>query len=175
MEHYSYKRTDIHCYIQMKLFATLSIIQASSVNVSQERHMWDSIHGLRIGVSFQAALGEDALKKQARQKEEDRRQAAENAVVDPNLVPLGTRAPPKQPETPVLEPIPEIEWWDSAILGNPETYDGDETLTGYLNEAKITIYVEHPVPLDPPAEDAPPPPMPLPLTQKERKKLRTQR
>ncbi len=40
---------------------------------------------------------------------------------------------------------------------------------------QITIYVEHPVPIEPPAEEAPPPPQPLKLTKKELKKLRTQR
>ena len=40
---------------------------------------------------------------------------------------------------------------------------------------KITIYVEHPRPIEPPAEPAPPPPQPLKLTKKEQKKLRTQR
>jgi U4/U6 small nuclear ribonucleoprotein PRP3 len=44
-----------------------------------------------------------------------------------------------------------------------------------LNMDKITIYVEHPEPYDPPAEPAPPPPQPLKLTKKEQKKLRTQR
>lgn len=39
---------------------------------------------------------------------------------------------------------------------------------------RITIYVEHPEPLEPPTEPAPPPPQPLKLT-KEQKKLRTQR
>jgi U4/U6 small nuclear ribonucleoprotein PRP3 len=40
---------------------------------------------------------------------------------------------------------------------------------------RITIYVEHPEPYEPPAEPAPPPPQPLKLTKKEQKKLRTQR
>lgn len=40
---------------------------------------------------------------------------------------------------------------------------------------KITMYVEHPQPIEPPAEPAPPPPQPLKLTKKEQKKLRTQR
>nr|GMC61673.1 protein RDM16-like isoform X2 [Ipomoea batatas] len=39
----------------------------------------------------------------------------------------------------------------------------------------ITIYVQHPRPIEPPAEPAPPPPQPLKLTKKEQKKLRTQR
>jgi len=44
-----------------------------------------------------------------------------------------------------------------------------------LKMEKITIYVEHPRPIEPPAEPAPPPPQPLKLTKKEQKKLRTQR
>jgi len=40
---------------------------------------------------------------------------------------------------------------------------------------KFTFYVEHPRPIEPPAEPAPPPPQPLKLTKKEQKKLRTQR
>lgn len=44
-----------------------------------------------------------------------------------------------------------------------------------LRMDKITIYVEHPRPIEPPAEPAPPPPQPLKLTKKEQKKLRTQR
>lgn len=45
----------------------------------------------------------------------------------------------------------------------------------YLNEEKITIYIEHPVPIDPPVAQAPAPPMPLMLTAKEKKKIRKQR
>jgi U4/U6 small nuclear ribonucleoprotein PRP3 len=44
-----------------------------------------------------------------------------------------------------------------------------------IRTGKITLYVEHPVPLDPPAEAPPPAPRPLMLTPKELKKLRTQR
>lgn len=55
-----------------------------------------------------------------------------------------------------------------------------EVKDGILTELKlkmerITIYVEHPRPIEPPAEPAPPPPQPLKLTKKEQKKLRTQR
>lgn len=52
--------------------------------------------------------------------------------------------------------------------------DGDLT-DDMLKMEKITIYVEHPRPIEPPAEPAPPPPQPLKLTKKEQKKLRTQR
>lgn len=46
---------------------------------------------------------------------------------------------------------------------------------GTVKEDKVTMLVEHPVPIEPPAEPAPPPPQPLKLTKKEQKKLRTQR
>ena len=45
----------------------------------------------------------------------------------------------------------------------------------WINEQRITIYVEHPVPIPPPVEEAPAAPMPLVLTARERKKMRTQR
>jgi len=45
----------------------------------------------------------------------------------------------------------------------------------YINEDKITIYVEHPVPLDPPVTEAPAPPQPHLHTAKEKKKIRKQR
>lgn len=55
-----------------------------------------------------------------------------------------------------------------------------DMIDGHINEEKIkmdkiTIYIEHPRPIEPPAEPAPPPPQPLKLTKKEQKKLRTQR
>lgn len=56
----------------------------------------------------------------------------------------------------------------------------DDITDGDINEdkikmEKINIYVEHPRPIEPPLEAAPPPPQPLKLTKKEQKKLRTQR
>jgi type IV secretory pathway VirB10-like protein len=62
---------------------------------------------------------------------------------------------------------------DSKILISA-TYEDNISLEK-LNMDRITIYVEHPEPLEPPAEPAPPPPQPLKLTKKEQKKLRTQR
>ncbi|KAL2323876.1 hypothetical protein Fmac_022934 [Flemingia macrophylla] len=44
-----------------------------------------------------------------------------------------------------------------------------------LKMEKITFYVEHPLPIEPPAKPAPPPPQPPKLTKQEQKKLRTQR
>ena len=73
-----------------------------------------------------------------------------------------------------LDPIPDVEWWDEHLLLNG-TYDDISGGRFDLKPEKISLYVEHPVPLDPPMEPADPPPQPLKLTKKEQKKLRTQR
>ncbi len=62
-----------------------------------------------------------------------------------------------------------MEWWDARLLLDAKAYAGaDGTIAGNVNEAKITIYVEHPVPIEPPAEGPPPAPMPLMLTARVR-------
>ena len=98
--------------------------------------------------------------------------------------PAETEANPQVGETPFVFPATAIqadfngtggevaaEWWDAALLVDGASYGGD-----VLRE-KITLYVEHPVPLAPPAgAEAPAPaPQPLKLTKAEQKKLRTQR
>ena len=111
---------------------------------------------------LQAAFG-DKAQRAIRDKRENERKAATQEKGDPNLIPLGVRKPAevKPPE----EPIPEVEWWDVGLLQNKLYEIVEEEVIG-LREDKITIYVEHPVPLEPPVEEAQPPPMPLPLTQK---------
>ncbi|OMO69486.1 hypothetical protein CCACVL1_19468 [Corchorus capsularis] len=97
------------------------------------------------------------------------------ADINPNLIEVSERIITKEKPK---EPIPEIEWWDLPILVTG-TY-GDIADDGVVTEdnlkmEKITFYVEHPRPIEPPAEPAPPPPQPLKLTKREQKKLRTQR
>ncbi|KAG8049444.1 hypothetical protein GUJ93_ZPchr0009g1697 [Zizania palustris] len=125
--------------------------------------------------------------------------AKANAEVDmnPNLIEVAPGRPPKQKQK---EEIPDIEPWFAAIhfyefisflefvvkkqlLMYIISRDAKILLVATyvdfsmdkLNMDKITIYVEHPEPYEPPAEPAPPPPQPLKLTKKEQKKLRTQR
>lgn len=69
---------------------------------------------------------------------------------------------------------PDVEWWDAPLLRNG-TYEDVAPEACDLVDEKISVYVEHPVPIEPPAEAPPPPPQPLKLTKKEMKKLRTQR
>ncbi|KAF2753804.1 PRP3-domain-containing protein [Pseudovirgaria hyperparasitica] len=77
----------------------------------------------------------------------------------------------------VIEEPPEIEWWDESFVNGTDytnldapgklKLDGDDSL--------ITIYVLHPVPIQPPQEKNAPPPKPLYLTKKEMAKNRRTR
>lgn len=64
---------------------------------------------------------------------------------------------------------------DNAEEGIQDPGAREKLCAANIKEAKITLYVEHPVPMEPPAEAPAPPPQPLRLTKAERKKLRTQK
>lgn len=137
---------------------------------------------------LQAKFGETEARKIAAREGRERRAAADRekleADADPNLIPLGARAGIKggmagecaarAAAVAVLDPVPDVEWWDAHILANG-TYDDIAEGRWEVKPEKINIYVEHPVPLEPPMEAPEPPPQPLKLTKKEQKKLRTQR
>ncbi|CAL8464003.1 g3538 [Coccomyxa elongata] len=125
---------------------------------------------------LKAQFGDEAVKAKPPKAFEDKKSAG--PIGDVNMIPLGQRPLKEEKKEPELDPIPDVEWWDQRLLRNPQTYgvgESGEDIAANLNTDKITILVEHPVPIDPPAEEAPPPPMPLMLTAKERKKLKTQR
>lgn len=111
----------------------------------------------------------EAQAKELKVKQAQLAKAKAEVDMNPNLIEVAPGRPPKQKQK---EEIPEIEPWDAKILLST-TYD--DFSMEKVNMEKITIYVEHPEPLEPPAEPAPPPPQPLKLTKKEQKKLRTQR
>ncbi|CAG7899196.1 unnamed protein product [Brassica rapa] len=94
--------------------------------------------------------------------------------INPNLIVVSERAPRKEKPKEV---IPDVEWWDASVLTSGIYGDiADGTITDNdLKIEKLTHYIEHPRPIEPPAEAAPPPPQPLKLTKREQKKLRTQR
>ena len=79
------------------------------------------------------------------------------ATADPNLIPLGARAGIKggmagaasSRAAFVLDEIPEAEWWDVHILKNG-TYDDISDGKWEIKPEKINLYVEHPVPMQPP-------------------------
>lgn len=118
---------------------------------------------------LRAQYGE-AKAKEMKAKQAALSKAKAEADINPNLIEVSERVPVK--EEKVKDPIPEIEWWDKVFLPSRNYKDIDE---GIVKEEKVTLFVEHPVPIEPPAEPAPPPPQPLKLTKKEQKKLRTQR
>uniref|UniRef100_M4D354 Uncharacterized protein n=1 Tax=Brassica campestris TaxID=3711 RepID=M4D354_BRACM len=94
--------------------------------------------------------------------------------INPNLIVVSERAPRKEKPKEV---IPDVEWWDASVLTSGIYGDiADGVITDNdLKIEKLTHYIEHPRPIEPPAEAAPPPPQPLKLTKREQKKLRTQR
>ncbi|KAL5205281.1 hypothetical protein ABZP36_033490 [Zizania latifolia] len=111
----------------------------------------------------------EAQAKELKVKQAQLAKAKAEVDMNPNLIEVAPGRPPKQKQK---EEIPDIEPWDAKILLSA-TYE--DFSMEKLNMDKITIYVEHPEPYEPPAEPAPPPPQPLKLTKKEQKKLRTQR
>jgi U4/U6 small nuclear ribonucleoprotein PRP3 len=77
----------------------------------------------------------------------------------------------------LVEAPPEIEWWDEGLVDG-KNYD-------HINDAGklkidspdsiITVYIQHPVLLEPPQEKIIPAPKPMFLTAREQAKLRRQR
>ncbi|XP_022977165.1 protein RDM16-like isoform X1 [Cucurbita maxima] len=123
-------------------------------------------------IKLRSKFGE-AQAKERREKQAQLAKAKAAPDINPNLIEVSERVVKDKTK----EPIPEIEWWDVPLL-HSGTYEhvGDGFVADdKIRKDKITIYVEHPRPIEPPAEPAPPPPQPLKLTKKEQKKLRTQR
>ncbi|CAM6115815.1 unnamed protein product [Calypogeia fissa] len=114
----------------------------------------------------------DAKAKEIKTKQAALAKAKAEADINPNLIEVVERVPVK--EEKVKDPIPDVEWWDAGLLQSG-SYDDIADGKFRVKAEKITIYVEHPVPIEPPAEPTPPAPQPLKLTKKEQKKLRTQR
>ncbi|PKA51114.1 hypothetical protein AXF42_Ash010554 [Apostasia shenzhenica] len=110
----------------------------------------------------------EAQAKELKVKQSQLARAKAEPDDNPNLIAIGERTFKEKKK----DEIPEIEWWDKSFLPSSNYHDFAE---GKLNLEKVTIYVEHPRPIEPPVEPAPPPPQPLKLTKKEQKKLRTQR
>ncbi|EXJ86794.1 hypothetical protein A1O3_03748 [Capronia epimyces CBS 606.96] len=72
---------------------------------------------------------------------------------------------------------PEIEWWDEGLVDGKsyEVIDDPSKLKIDTPDSIITIYIQHPVLIEPPQEKNNPAPKPMYLTSKEQAKLRRQR
>ncbi|MCJ1398229.1 hypothetical protein MMC11_001426 [Xylographa trunciseda] len=72
---------------------------------------------------------------------------------------------------------PDIEWWDEGLV-NGKDYSNIDSPNGLkidTEDSIITLYIQHPVALEPPQEKNMPPPKPMFLTHTEQAKLRRQR
>ncbi|KAJ9614726.1 U4/U5/U6 small nuclear ribonucleoprotein prp3 [Knufia peltigerae] len=72
---------------------------------------------------------------------------------------------------------PEIEWWDEGLVDGQsyDVIDDPSKLKIDTPDSIITIYIQHPVLIEPPQEKHIPAPKPMFLTTKEQKKVRRQR
>lgn len=124
-------------------------------------------------IRFKNQFGE-AQAKELKTKQAQLAKAKAEPDINPNLIEVSERVVTKEKQK---DPIPDIEWWDAPLLHSGSYSDIVESdiTEDKLKMDKFTIYTEHPLPIEPPAEPAPPPPQPLKLTKKEQKKLRTQR
>ncbi|KAF1861187.1 hypothetical protein Lal_00000606 [Lupinus albus] len=124
-------------------------------------------------IKLKSKFGEaQAREQKAKQAQLAKAKAAPD--INPNLIEITTERVIKEKPK---DQIPETEWWDMPLLhsGNYVDIVDGTIVEDKVKMDKITFYVEHPRPIEPPAEPAPPPPQPLKLTKKEQKKLRTQR
>lgn len=111
-----------------------------------------------------------ALRRQAQLEEMKRRIAerARQAGIDEDLDTEKSFLVPKPPE---------IEWWDEGLVSGSsyDAIDNPANLKIDTTDSIITIYVQHPVLIEPPQEKIIPAAKPMFLTQKEQKKVRRQR
>ncbi|RZC53136.1 hypothetical protein C5167_012004 [Papaver somniferum] len=111
---------------------------------------------------FKSQFGE-ARAKELRIKQAQLAKAKAGPDTNPNLIEISERVIIKEK---LKDPIPEVEWWDVVLL--PSGTYGDVCIDSIKNDRlkteKITIYVEHPLPIEPPAEPAPPLPQSFKLT-----------
>lgn len=107
---------------------------------------------------FRTKMAVAEFNNQLKKMQDDKgAEAAKDSLAQMNLALLRTKK----------EAVPLVEWWDVPFVGAEGYAEGGKIATD-----KVNHYVEHPIPLDPPAEAPPPPPLPMFLTKKERKKLR---
>ena len=77
----------------------------------------------------------------------------------------------------LVEKPPDIEWWDEGLVkdGNYDSIDLPSDLKLDTSDSIVTVYIQHPVALEPPSQQLLTVQKPLPLTSKEAAKVRRQR
>ncbi|KAL5334659.1 pre-mRNA processing factor 3-domain-containing protein [Aspergillus crustosus] len=77
----------------------------------------------------------------------------------------------------VVPAPPALEWWDENLVNGPDytAIEDESNVKIDSSDSIITLYVQHPVLLEPPQEKLKPEQKPMYLTQKEQAKIRRQR
>ncbi|KAG7294242.1 hypothetical protein NEMBOFW57_004312 [Staphylotrichum longicolle] len=75
----------------------------------------------------------------------------------------------------VIEAPPELEWWDEGLIDGKDYGNIPESLKLTGPDSIVTLYIQHPVAIEPPQDKLAPAPKPMYLTPNEQKKLRRQR
>ena len=76
-----------------------------------------------------------------------------------------------------VERPPDIEWWDEGLVKAPnyDSIDDPSDLKLDTPDSIVTVYIQHPVALEPPSQQLLTVQKPLPLTAREAAKVRRQR
>ena len=75
----------------------------------------------------------------------------------------------------VVDAPPELEWWDEGLVDGKDYSNIPQSLKVTTPDSIITLYIQHPVAIEPPQDKLAPEPKPMYLTPKEQQKLRRQR
>ncbi|KAK3997064.1 pre-mRNA processing factor 3-domain-containing protein [Cladorrhinum sp. PSN332] len=75
----------------------------------------------------------------------------------------------------VVEAPPELEWWDEGLIDGNDYSNIPQSIKIDTPDSIVTLYIQHPVAVDPPQDKLAPAPKPMYLTPKEQQKLRRQR
>lgn len=74
-----------------------------------------------------------------------------------------------------IEAPPDLEWWDEALIDGKDYSNIPQSLKVTTPDSIVTLYIQHPVAIEPPQDKLAPEPKPMYLTPKEQQKLRRQR
>ncbi|KAL2197272.1 pre-mRNA processing factor 3-domain-containing protein [Corynascus similis CBS 632.67] len=75
----------------------------------------------------------------------------------------------------VVEEPPELEWWDEGLIDGKDYSNIPQSIKISTPDSIVTLYIQHPVAIEPPQDKLAPEPKPMYLTPKEQQKLRRQR
>jgi U4/U6 small nuclear ribonucleoprotein PRP3 len=75
----------------------------------------------------------------------------------------------------LVEAPPELEWWDEGLIDGKDYSNIPQSLKITTPDSIVTLYIQHPVAIEPPQDKLAPAPKPMYLTPKEQQKLRRQR